>query len=81
MPLINCEVSLTLTWDKNCVITSEENRLVTAAQGGNLAAYDDSPTGATFEITDCKLCVSVVTLSKDDNNELLSHLKSGFKES
>ena len=26
MPLINCEVSLTLIWDKNCVITSEENR-------------------------------------------------------
>ena len=24
MPLINCEVSLTLTWSKNCVITDEK---------------------------------------------------------
>ena len=27
MPLINCEVSLTLTWDKNCVITSLEKQI------------------------------------------------------
>ena len=26
MPLINCEVSLTLTWSENCVITSLERR-------------------------------------------------------
>ena len=71
MPLINCEVSLTVTWDRNCVITSLENRLVTAAQGDNPEARDDSPTGATLKITDCKLCVPVVTLSKDDDNELL----------
>ena len=35
VPLINCEVSLTLTWSANSVITSLEKRLVAAAQGDN----------------------------------------------
>ena len=76
MPLINCQVSLTLKWDKNCLITSLERRVIVGAVP---AARDNSPTGATFAITDCKLCVPVVTLSKNDDNELLSHLKSGFE--
>ena len=79
MPIINCEVSLDLRWDKNCVITSLECRVVTAAQGDNPEIRDNFPTGATFKITDCKLRVPVVTLSKKDENELLTHLKSGFK--
>ena len=44
IPLINCEVSLALIWSANCLITSLEKRLVTAAQGDNPAVYDDSPT-------------------------------------
>ena len=36
-------------------------------------------TGATLEITDCKLYVPVVALSKDDEIKLLTNLKSGFK--
>ena len=44
-PLINCEVTLILTWPSTCVITNS--------------------TGAgVFEITDTKLYVPVVTLSK-----------------
>ena len=35
--------------------------------------------GATLSITDCKLYVPVVTLSKDDETKLLTNLKSGFK--
>ena len=35
--LINCEVSLALSWSETCVITSMEKRLITAAQGGNPA--------------------------------------------
>ena len=54
IPLNNCEVSLALSWSANCVITSLEKRLVTAAQGDNPAVYDDFPTNATFKITDCK---------------------------
>ena len=35
--------------------------------------------GATFTITDTKLYVPVVTLSTQDNVNLLDQLKSGFK--
>ena len=71
IPLISCEVSLELKWDKNCVITSLEQRDI---GGGN-----NAPTGATLSITDCKLYVPVVTLSKDDGTKSLTNLKSGFK--
>ena len=65
IPLINYEVSLTLTWSQNCVITSIERRAITNTQ------RDVSPTGATFKIKEKKLHVPVVTLStKDDNNFL-----------
>ena len=71
--LISCEVSLELKWDKNCVITSLEQRGI---GGGN---RDNAPTGATLAINDCKLCVPAVTLSKDDDIKLLTNLKSEFK--
>ena len=77
--LINCEVSLTLSWSANCVITSLEKRLVTAAQGGNPAVYDDSPINAVFKIKDCKLYVLVVILCAENDNKLLEQLKAGFK--
>ena len=63
MPLINCEINLTLTWSTNCVIDST-----------NLTYQN-----ATLEITDTKLYVPVVTLSTQDNSKLLQQLKSGFK--
>ena len=63
MPLIDCEINLILTWSKNCVIVSS-----------NIANQN-----ATFEITDTKLYVPVVTLSTQDNSKLLLQLKSGFK--
>ena len=62
IPLISCEVFLELKWNKNCVITSLEERQVDAGPpvvNGNTAC-------ATLSITDCKLYVPVVTLSKDD---------------
>ena len=55
MGLINCEINLILAWSENCVITSMEKRVVTPAQGDNPAVLDDSPTRATFKITDTKL--------------------------
>ena len=79
IPLINCEVFLALSLSANCVITSLEKRLVTAAQRDNPAVYDDSPTNATFKITDCTLYVPVVTLSAENDNNLLEQLKTGFK--
>ena len=64
IPLISFEVSLELKWDKNCVITSLEQRDI---GGGN---RDNAPTGATLAINDCKLYVPAVTLSKDDEIKL-----------
>ena len=76
IPLISCEVFLELKWNKNCVITSLERRKVDA---GPPVVRDNAPTGATLSITDCKLYLPVVTLSKDDEIKLLTNLKSGFK--
>ena len=76
MPLISCEVSLELKWDKNSIITSLEER---QADAGPPVVRDGSPTGATLAINDCKLYIPVVTLSKDDEIKLLTNLKSGFK--
>ena len=76
IPLISDEVSLELKWNKNCVITSLEKREVDA---GPPVVRDNSPTGATLAINDCKLYIPVVTLSKDDEIKLLTNLKSRFK--
>ena len=37
MPLINCEISLTLTWSENCVLTDIKTQTAAAAQGDNPA--------------------------------------------
>ena len=73
IPLISCEVFLELKWNKNYIIISLEQRDI---GGGN---RDNAPTGGTLSITDCKLYVPVVTLSKDDEIKLLTNPKSGFK--
>ena len=39
----------------------------------------DHPKNATFQMTDTKLYVPVVTLSKENDIKLLEKLKSGFK--
>ena len=79
MPLINCEVSLTLTWSKNCVVTSKATRKV---DHDTNPAVDEinNPTNATFKITDTKLYVPVVTLSAENDNKLLEKLKADSKE-
>ena len=76
IPLISCEVSLKLKWDKNCIITSLEERQVDA---GPPVVRDNASTGGTLAINDCKLYAPAVTLSKDDEINLLTNLKSGFK--
>ena len=72
IPLISCEVSLELKWNKTCVITSQQIGI--NLDGANTAA----PTNSTLAINDCKLYITVVTLSKDDEIKLLTNLKSGF---
>ena len=73
MPLINCEVSLILTWSETCVITSIEKRARTNTR------RDTSPTNAMFKITDTKLYVPVVTLSTENDKILLEQLRAVFK--
>ena len=63
MPLINWEVNFILTWSSACV----------------LAVVDDANQAATFEITNTKFYVPVVTLSTQENTKFLQQLKSGFK--
>ena len=75
IPLVNCEVSLGLSWSAVCVITSMEKRLLVAGHPNR----GDSPTNATFKITDTKLYVPIVTLSAENDNKLLEQLKAGFK--
>ena len=74
IPLISCEVSLELKWNKNCLITSLQQRQVDAGP----PAVNGTTTGATLAINGCKLCIPVVTLSKDDEIKLLTNLKSRF---
>ena len=70
IPLINYEVSLTLTWSENCVITSNATR--EADPDAHLAvAGINNPANATFKIKDTTLYVSVVTLSAENDNKLL----------
>ena len=70
MPLINCEVSLTLTWSESCVLTSKATRETNPNADPPVEAIN-APTNATFKIKDAKLYVPVVTLSAENDNKLL----------
>ena len=75
MPLINCEITLILSWYKECVLVGRAFRDPPAAAANRI----NSPTSTKFEITDYKLYVPVVTLSAENDNKLLEQLKSGFR--
>ena len=76
IPLINCEVELILTWPNNCVLA---DMTVRVAGNNNDPPAVAAPTGLEFKITDAKLYVPVVTLSKENDTKHLEQLKSGFK--
>ena len=75
IPLINCEVTLILSWYKECVLVGRAHRGPPAAAANRI----NSPTSAKFEITNCKLYVPAATLSAENDNKLLEQLKSGFR--
>ena len=77
IPLINCEITLILSWYKDCVLVGRDFRGPPAAATNRI----NSPADAKFEITDCKLYVPVVTLSAENDNKLLEQLKIGFRRS
>ena len=67
MPLINCEVSLTLTWSENWVLTDISTQSARVAQGDDPEKERiDATTNVIFKTTDTKLYVPVVTLSTKD---------------
>ena len=79
IPLINCEVELILTWFENCVLINKSTR--GADYDADPVVYEiDNPEDATFQITDTKLYVSVITSSKENNIKLLEQLKTGFRK-
>ena len=79
IPLINCEITLILSWYKECVLVGRALRNAPNPQPNPPIAAIESPTNAKFKITDCKLYVPVVTLSAENDNKLFEQLKSGFK--
>ena len=57
--LINCEVSLALTWSENCVLTSKATREADPEADPAVAGINN-PANAVFKITDCKFYVPVI---------------------
>ena len=80
MSLVNCKVSLILAWSENCFVTDIKTKAAVAASGNNpVRPAINAPKNATFEITDTKLYVSVVTFSTKDDNKLLEQLQRGLE--
>ena len=84
MPLIHCEIFLTLIWSASCILTDIKTQTTRNANPNVDTPAEaresiDSSKNATFKITDTKLFVPVVTLSTKDDNNFLEQLKSGFK--
>ena len=78
IPLITCEVELVLSWFKNCVLIDKLTREANCNVDPDVYEIDN-PENAIFQITDTKLFVPVVTLSKENDIKLLEKLKSEFK--
>ena len=64
--------------DLNCVIKSKAKWDADPDANPEVAATDN-PKNPTFQITDTKLYVPVVTLSSENDKRLLEQLKTGFK--
>ena len=80
--MIKCELELDLSWSKECIISEIS---ITPAIAGNPRASPTVPavaarqaTGATFQINNANLFVSVVTLSIN-NIKFWENIKQGFK--
>ena len=68
-----------MTWFKNCVLIDKLTREANYGVDPNIYQIDN-PENATFKIADTILFVPVVTLSKENDINLLEQLKSGFKK-
>ena len=69
-----------LTRSKKSVLIDKTTQALVSAQGDKLARpAKNAPIYSTFKITDTKLYLPIVTLSPQDDNNLLEQLKTGFK--
>ena len=70
--MINCEKELILTWSQNCALSDMTER----AAGNN----NDPPAivASTFQITDTKLYLPVVSLSTENDKKTSEQLNSGI---
>ena len=77
MSLVICEVSLTLTWSEDFVLTHITTQTASTPQRDNPARPAiNTPTNATFQITDTKLYIPVVTLSTGNDKKTLGTIKN-----
>ena len=67
-----------MTWFKNCVLIDKSTRDANYNVNPRFSEINN-PENATFQITDTKLYVPIVTLSKENDIKLLEQLKTGFK--
>ena len=67
---------ININFSKNCALG---DMTVRAAGNNDEPPAIVSPTELDFQITDTKLYVPVVTLSKENDKKHLEQLKSGFK--
>ena len=69
MPLINCKIKLNLTRKKECVLSTLDD------DAGN------PENNAVFIISDTKMYVPIVTLSKEDNKDFIEQKNKVFQRS
>ena len=79
LPLINCELKLDLSWPKECIISEISITPAIASNPTVPAMAARQATGATFQINNAKLFVSVFTLSINNNIKFWENIKQGFK--
>ena len=77
MPLINCEINLILTWSENYVLTSKATSDANPDADPAVAGINNS-TNATFQMTNTKFYVPVVTLSTENDKTPLEQLRTRF---
>ena len=83
MPLINCKIELDLSWSTNCITYEVSRTLEIPANPKANPPTDHVPpsktTGATFQIKNAKLYVSVLTLSINESIKFSEHFNQGFR--
>ena len=83
LPLTNCEIKLNLSFSKNCIISEiSTTPRIPVNPDANPPCQEVvaiQTTGATIQINNTKLYVTVVPLLANDNIKFLENIKQGCK--